>query len=266
MLIWILPAALVEPAVYRWLVAIIAVVAVADVVLALVPTARAVRPAWNVLPLLGWLFLGAEALRIIAGPPGPAVALAAPFDGEWAVGQGGRSALVNHHYPVPGQSHALDLIKLEGGRACVGDAQRLESYVAFGAILRAPADGKVVRAVDANPDMAIGETDAKSPLGNHVVIEIGPARYVLFAHLRRGSVVVSPGQAVRVGDPVGQCGNSGNTSQPHLHLQVQSREDFWAKDLRTYPIVFRGARLIRGQATATGSPRRNDRITVALGG
>ena len=77
-----------------------------DVVVALVPTGRAVRLAWNVLPLLGWLFLGAEALRILAGPLGPAVELAAPFDGDWVVGQGGRSALVNHHYPVPGQSHA----------------------------------------------------------------------------------------------------------------------------------------------------------------
>jgi murein DD-endopeptidase MepM/ murein hydrolase activator NlpD len=158
------------------------------------------------------------------------------------------------------------LLKLEGDRARVGDPERLESYPAFGATLRAPADGKVVRAVDANPDMAIGESDAKSPVGNHVVIEIAPARYVLLAHLRRGSVAVKQGQAVRAGDPVGQCGNSGNTSQPHLHLQVQSGEDFWAKDLRTYPIVFHGARLIRGQSTATGSPRRNDRITVAFGG
>ena len=136
MLIWILPAALIEPDDYRGLVVLIAVVTVVDVVLALVPTGRAVRPAWNVLPLLGWLFLGVEALRLLAGPPGPAVELAAPFDGEWVVGQGGRSALVNHHYPVRGQSHALDLVKLDGGRACLGDPQRLESYPAFDAVLR----------------------------------------------------------------------------------------------------------------------------------
>ena len=106
MLIWILPAALIGPDDYRGLAVLIAVVTVVDVVLALAPTGRAVRPAWNVLPLLGWLFLGVEALRILGGPPGPAVELAAPFDGEWAVGQGSRSALVNHHYPVRGQSHA----------------------------------------------------------------------------------------------------------------------------------------------------------------
>jgi hypothetical protein len=114
-----MPEALVEPAEYRGAIAIIASVTIIDIPLALVPTGRAVWPAWNALPLLGWFFLGAEALRILAGPPGPAVELAAPFDGEWVVGQGGRSTLVNHHYTVPGQSHALDLIKLQGGRSCL---------------------------------------------------------------------------------------------------------------------------------------------------
>ena len=94
--------------------------------------------------------------------------------------------------------------------------------------------------------MAMGQTDAESPVGNHVVIALGPARYVLLAHLRRGSVAVVEGQVVRAGDLVGRCGNSGNTTQPHLHLQVQSRADFRAKDLKTYPIVFREARLTPG--------------------
>jgi hypothetical protein len=65
---------------------------------------------------------------------------------------------------------------------------------------------------------------------------------------------------------VAQCGNSGNTTQPHLHLQVQSQADFRAGDLRTYPMVFRRARLMRGGTRATGSPRRNDRIVATRGG
>ncbi len=104
--------------------------------------------------------------------------LAAPFDGEWVVGQG--ASLLNHHYPIPGQSHVLDLIKLDGGRARTGDSQRLESYPAFGAVF-ARAGRQVVRAVDSNADMAIGQTDAESPVGNHVVIEIYPTRYFLLA-------------------------------------------------------------------------------------
>jgi hypothetical protein len=266
MLIWIMPEALIDPGEYRGLIGLLAVVTGLDVVLALVPRVGPVRLAWNALPLLGWLFLGAETLRILAGPPGPAVELLAPFEGEWVVGQGGRSALINHHYPVPGQSHALDLLKLKGGRACLGDPQRLESYPAFGSVLRAPADGRVVLAVDGNPDMAIGQTDVESLVGNHVVIEITPDRHVLLAHLQRGSVAVRQGQVVRAGDLVGRCGNSGNTTQPHLHLQVQNRPDFRARDLRTYPILFGDARLARGRRTVTGSPRRNDRVIVPAGG
>ena len=266
MLIWIMPAALIEPEEYRWAVVIIAVVTIVDVVLALLPTGRTVRPAWNALPLLGWLFLGVEALRILAGPPGPAVELAAPFDGEWVVGQGGRSP-GQPSLPGPGPEPLRSTWSSSRAVAPArATAQRLESYPAFGAVLRAPADGRVVRAVDGHADMAIGQTDAESPVGNHVVIEIAPARYVLLAHLRRGSLAVSEGQVVRAGDPVGRCGNSGNTTQPHLHLQVQSRADFQAEDLRTYPIVFRGALLTRGQTTATRPPRRNDRITATFGG
>ncbi len=47
MLIWIMPAALIGPEAYRGVVVGIAVLTVVDVVLALVPTGGAVRPAWN---------------------------------------------------------------------------------------------------------------------------------------------------------------------------------------------------------------------------
>jgi hypothetical protein len=261
-LIWTTPVYLLEPGEYRAVIGIVAVATVIDVLLTLVLGGGLVRPVWNALPLLGWLFLGIEALRIVAGPPGAAVELTVPCDGEWAVVHGGRSALVNHHYPILAQSHALDLVKLEAGRTCVGDPARVESYPAFGAVVRAPNDGRVVRAVDAKVDVAVGQTDVDAPVGNHVVIQIGPAHHVLLAHLQHGSVEVREGQTVQTGEPVGRCGNSGNTSQPHLHLQVQSGPDFEAEDLTTYPIVFRGGQLLRGRAVVTGSPRRNDRIVA----
>ena len=60
-------------------------------------------------------------------------------------------------------------------------------------------------------------------LGNHVVLEIGPQTYVAVAHLRRGSVRVEVGDRVRAGEVIGACGNSGNTSEPHVHVQVMDR-------------------------------------------
>ena len=57
--------------------------------------------------------------------------------------------------------------------------------------------------------------------GNHVVLGLGPTGpYVLLAHLRRGTVRVAPGDELDLGAPVGECGNSGNSTEPHVHLQV----------------------------------------------
>ena len=116
------------------------------------------------------------------------------------------------------------------------------------------------------PDMPIGQTGRKRLVGNHIVIEADPERYVLLAHLKQGSVRVSEGETVRRGQPIAACGNSGNTSEPHLHLQVQNHADFHAPDLRTFPILFRNVVRIRGgRATqeAEADVRRNDRIRTA---
>lgn len=72
---------------------------------------------------------------------------------------------------------------------------------------------------------------------NHIVIAIsadGP--FVLLAHLQRASVQVQPGELVRVGTPVGRCGNSGNSTEPHLHLQVSDSTDWTSA--RGLPFVF----------------------------
>ena len=63
----------------------------------------------------------------------------------------------------------------------------------------------------------------RTPAGNHVVLDLGSGEYALLAHLRRGSVRVRPGQRVRRGETLGRCGNSGNSSEPHLHFHVQDR-------------------------------------------
>ena len=60
-----------------------------------------------------------------------------------------------------------------------------------------------------------------------MIIQHGSAEYSLLAHLRRGSVSVRVGEAVTRGQPVGECGNSGFSTVPHLHFQVQDRPDFF---------------------------------------
>jgi murein DD-endopeptidase MepM/ murein hydrolase activator NlpD len=83
------------------------------------------------------------------------------------------------------------------------------------------------------------------------------------AHLQKGSVRVVAGDTVQVGQPIAKAGNSGNTSGPHLHMQVQSGPDFSAPDLKTYPIVFRDVTCLRSKRPREDAPffvRRNDRL------
>jgi murein DD-endopeptidase MepM/ murein hydrolase activator NlpD len=87
--------------------------------------------------------------------------------------------------------------------------------------------------------------------GNHVVIAAGPAGpYVLLAHLRQGSIRVRPGQVVELGTPIGQCGNTGNSTEPHVHLQATDSAD-WSR-ATGLPIAFSG-----GSGDCTGWLPRN---------
>ena len=78
----------------------------------------------------------------------------------------------------------------------------LETYPAFGQMLYAPADGRVVNVVNDRPDLEIGKTDKEQIAGNHVVIDIGEDRYVLMAHLMQGSITVNPGEEVQSGQAI----------------------------------------------------------------
>jgi murein DD-endopeptidase MepM/ murein hydrolase activator NlpD len=79
--------------------------------------------------------------------------------------------------------------------------------------------------------------------GNHVVLDIGGGHHVVYGHLKQGSLRVHAGEQVRRGQVLGEVGDSGNSGEPHVHLQVQNRPTFDVEDrsIRTYPILFDGA-------------------------
>jgi hypothetical protein len=181
--------------------------------------------------------------------PGETVVLDPPLRGEWYVIHGGRGALFNHHYPHPEQSHALDLLKVGLGRTFRGDAGKVESYYAWDQEVIAPGDGEVVHVVNNALDGKIGGYNVTAPEGNSIVLKLRDGRYVLLAHLKRGSVRVAAGAAVKTGQVLAACGNSGNSTEPHLHFQVQSHASARDDANRTFPIRF----------TRGGYLRRNDR-------
>lgn len=145
-----------------------------------------------------------------------------PFDGEWTLVWGGRSLAENYHGADRAQRFAIDALILRDGASHAGPADRLESYHCWGQSILAPAAGSVVAAVDGLPDQAIGTMDPQNPAGNHVVLDLGNSEFAVLAHFQNGSVRVKEGDGVAPGDVLGLCGNSGNSSEPHLHFHLQT--------------------------------------------
>ncbi len=139
--------------------------------------------------------------------------------GAWLVAQGGGKGL-NHHFAVREQRGALDIVAVDRAHGSKRPGGGLESYVIYGAKLYAPCDGVVVSALDGLPDQEPGRIRFGPLYGNHVFVDTG-REVVKMAHLRPGSVAVSTGQTVRAGQLVGEVGNSGNSTEPHLHLHAE---------------------------------------------
>jgi len=162
---------------------------------------------------------------------GGGIAVAAPFRGRWKASGCGPSLASNHHLAAPDQWFAADFVRADG-----------ES---FGSEILSPVDGVVAHVEDGHADIRparyLRKPNARSPAGNYVAIEVrsgeaerdgasggemvGPAAFVLLCHLQRGSLRVKAGDSIRIGDVVGLCGNSGNTSAPHLHIHAQDRPE-----------------------------------------
>ena len=149
-----------------------------------------------------------------------------PFSGEWYVVWGGRDIQDNYHVIARDQRFAYDMVIVKNGQSHTGDGSLSEQYYCWGEPILAPADGTIVDVIADLPDNPPGVMDANNPPGNHVFLDLGNAEFALFAHLQNGSIAVSEGDSVTAGDLIGLCGNSGNTSEPHLHFHIQDRPGF----------------------------------------
>jgi murein DD-endopeptidase MepM/ murein hydrolase activator NlpD len=141
--------------------------------------------------------------------------------------------------------YAVDLLQpSQDGVVSVGGAlraRRPETYPSFGEPVLAMAPGTVVRVSDTQRDHGARNTwplllwmltvegflrelaGAPHILGNHVIVQQDDGTYAAYAHLKRGSASVRSGQRVLEGHQLAQVGNTGNTSEPHLHVQLMDR-------------------------------------------
>lgn len=157
-----------------------------------------------------------------------------PFLGRWLVANGGVTRDECHSFGIVNQRYAYDFVAVDDqGRAHDGDGKSAERFFAFGRDVVASKAGEVVEAHDSAKD-ADKVRPGRTPRwvgdlrGNFVVIRHGDDEYSFLAHLMRGSLKVSAGQHVRAGQELALCGNSGNTTQPHIHFHVQDIADFFS--------------------------------------
>lgn len=144
-------------------------------------------------------------------------------DGWFVVAQGGGVGLLNYHSKHRAQRYALDItaVNAAGFHSSGLLPDDPARYVIFGKPVISPCTGIVVAAVDGLPDLSppTPDPDRNNAAGNHVVLACDGLQVEL-AHLHRGSVMLKAGEPVRAGQPLGQVGNSGNTTEPHLHIQA----------------------------------------------
>lgn len=148
-----------------------------------------------------------------------------PLDGPIGVAWGGDKASTNYHVINPDQRWAYDLWVRRGDKTFAGDSTQLSSYFCYGLPVLAPAAGRVVGIVDTMRDEAIGQSDIILPHGNHIVLSVAPHEFLFLCHLKPGSLRVRKGDSVQQGQPLAQVGNSGNTSEPHLHVHLQDTDE-----------------------------------------
>jgi hypothetical protein len=152
----------------------------------------------------------------------PSATVRLPADVPLRVAWGGNSIKTNYHAAVPDQRWAYDLLV----EPYLTGSSDLEEYGCYGVPVVAPVSGLVVGAHDGEPDEMPGivSNNIIAPTGNHVFIQMETGTYLVIAHMRKGSVLVKTGETVEEGQAIGECGNSGNTSEPHIHIHHQRQD------------------------------------------
>lgn len=181
-------------------------------------------PALCVLALFA-LYVLLKCAAAARMPHGDMLDLRFPLkDGLYAVGQGGNGAAINHHASSRQQRFALDILKADAGIT--------------GAPVLSPCSGTIAAAADEMPDQGTLKACGVQVFGNYVAVQTESGVLVVLAHLQSGSVCVQPGERVRAGQVVGRAGNSGRSTEPHLHVHAERNGD-------AIPLRFDGRWLVR---------------------
>ncbi|OCS86666.1 M23 family metallopeptidase [Caryophanon tenue] len=173
-----------------------------------------------------------------------------PICDDWYVFWGGTNVFENYHYEYENQRYAYDLVRRQNNSTYSSNSQLNEHYYAFGTRVVAPLHGKVVKVVDGIADNVPGDMNTAHPAGNYVVLKHSHGEYSFLAHFQQHSIVVKEGDTVKQGQILGKCGNSGNSSEAHIHFHVMDGP-VWEK-----------AKSIRIQFEDNVAPTQGDVVTA----
>jgi murein DD-endopeptidase MepM/ murein hydrolase activator NlpD len=195
------------------------------------------------------------------------IAIDFPLRGIWITPHTPGTKVPSHGTSNFGESYAIDFVMIKDndpfkkpyGKSFFSYLFRglaLSDFYGWGQTIYSPVDGEVVSIVDSveerNPVRIFNDIanaikvtnnytqhggSPDSIAGNYVLIKYSNDLYVLLAHMKKGSIIVKPGQKIRTNQPLGQLGHSGNSTMPHLHMQFMNSKDF--KIAVGIPFVFR---------------------------
>ncbi|MEU8349907.1 M23 family metallopeptidase [Streptomyces sp. NPDC048845] len=212
-----------------------------------------------------------------AGEP-DAVETEPPVTGRWSALNSPADKVPSHGVRAYGQAYAIDIVAESGDpdrkRPAFGwwpPVRSNRDFPAFGAPVLAVADATVVRAVGSRRDHYSRNSwpallpfflegfarDVAGPgrlFGNHLILDLGDGTYAAYAHLRKDSLAVRAGERVRAGQRLAEVGNTGNSTEPHLHFQLMDRPE--PHTARGVPFRWRGV----------GVPANGETFTVAAAG
>lgn len=134
---------------------------------------------------------------------------------------GGRDPKTNNHIRPPEQGPQNQLYAYDFRHDNTGHEVSLNDFKSFGKDVIAPGSGVVVQVIDGSVDVQIGERDRSVGIGNAVIINHQNGEYSFICHLKHQSITVKVGDSVKQGKKIGLCGNTGNTTQPHIHFHLQ---------------------------------------------
>jgi len=182
-----------------------------------------------------------QAAELDVNPAVP-IAIQSPLRGKnWSAANGPSNTSTHRRIVLPvngqphiGQRYAIDWIQLgDDGNSYKGDKHKNSSYHAWNQEIHAVADGTIVEVKDGIAENVPDAGKLAVPItsdtlaGNRVVEILGDGRFAAYAHLRPGTLKVKVGDTVHAGAVIGRLGNTGNSSEPHLHFQVCDAPSFF---------------------------------------